>query len=403
VSTGPTLSFLPYGRQAIDNDDIAAVASVLRGPMLTTGPKIAEFEAALAAKLQASYAVSCSSGTAALHLAIAALGIDSGDKVIVPSITFVATANAARYMGAEIVFADVDPDNGLMRPDDLEEALRRAGQGVKAVLPVHLGGQAEDMAAIRAITTRAGAMVIEDACHALGGAHLENSREAMIGSCRYSDMAVFSFHPVKAIAAGEGGAITTRDPALARKLVTLRSHGLEYGVGELQNSDLALDPRGQRNPWYYELQHLGYNYRLTDIQCALALSQLAKLDRFIAARAALVARYEEKLKVLTGVMTPVRRTSASKPAWHLMAVLCDFAAIGRDRASVMNTLLAHGVGTQVHYIPVHRQPYYQRRYGKMDLPGADAYYARCLSLPLFFGMDASCVDRVVRTISEITR
>ncbi|GGE35144.1 UDP-4-amino-4,6-dideoxy-N-acetyl-beta-L-altrosamine transaminase [Agaricicola taiwanensis] len=389
-------SFLPYGRQLIEDDDIAAVAEVLRGDWLTTGPSVTRFEEALAARVGAPHAVSCSSATAGLHLACMAAGIGPGDTAVVPAVTFVATANAVRYVGGEVMFADVDPDTGLMRPDDLTRALARAGGAVKAVLPVHMAGQCEDMTAISRITREAGAVLIEDACHALGA----TAGNAPIGACAQSDMSVFSFHPVKTLAMGEGGAVTTRDPVLAERLARFRSHGLVRDLARMENLGLASAADGSANPWYYEMPEPGFNYRASDIQCALGLSQLGKLDRFVEARRRLADHYEAQLAPLAPMVRPLRRTGFSNPAWHLQVVLIDFQGIGMDRAALMRALHAQGIGSQVHYLPVARQPYYERLYGKPELPGADAYYARCLSLPLFAGMTEAHVERVVATLQK---
>lgn len=388
-------AFLPYGRQTIDEADIAAVAAALRGDFLTTGPTVAAFEADFARATGAAHAVSCANGTAALHLAALALGLGPGDVVIVPTLTFLATANAARYVGAEVCFADVDPDNGLMTPETLAraaEAAAKAGRGpVKSVSPVHLGGQVCDMERIAAIARRAGWSVVEDACHAVGGSG--------VGDCRHSDMAVFSLHPVKTITAGEGGVVTTQQPALAERLFRLRSHGMMRAPEAFTEKDQAFDAAGAANPWYYEMPEPGFNYRLTDIQAALAISQLKKLSAFVARRQALAARYDRALARLAPAVRPVPR--AGTPALHLYVVLIDFAGIGKSRAEIMRRLREAGIGTQVHYVPVHRQPYYRARYGMLDLPGADAYYARALSLPLFPAMADSDVDRVADALARV--
>ena len=397
--------FLPYGRQAIDDADIAAVVEVLRSDYLTTGPKIAEFEAALAAKVGARFAISNSSGTAALHLACLALGLGPGDAAIVPSLTFLATANAVRMVGAEVVFADVDPDNGLMRPEDLAEAFERAaaaGLTVRAVFPVHLAGQCADMASLATLARRHGAALVEDACHAIGGAHVgDDGASAPIGSCRFSDMAVLSFHPVKTVAAGEGGAVTTNDPALARRLERFRSHGMVREAAEFQNAEMAFDPAGGANPWYYEMPEIGWNYRLSDIHAALALSQLGRLDGFVETRRTLASRYDELIGAQSGRVRPIRHSSFARPAWHLYSVLVDFDGAGITRAQLMHRLRADGIGTQVHYIPVHRQPYYARLNPGLVLDGADRYYRRTLSLPLFVGMTLADVKRIADRIGEI--
>ena len=400
----PRGPFLPYGRQAIDEADIAAVVDVLKSDYLTTGPKVAAFETALAAKLGAGFAISNSSGTAALHLACLALGLGPGDAAIVPSITFLATANAVRMVGASVVFADVDPDNGLMRPEDLEAAFGRAaaaGLKVRAVFPVHLAGQCADMTAIKALADRHDCAVVEDACHAIGAYYAcGDGSAAAVGGCRLSDMAILSFHPVKTVAAGEGGAVTTNDPILARRLERLRAHGMVREADAFENPDMAFDQAGKANPWYYEMPEIGWNYRLSDIHAALALSQLDRLDHFVEARRALARRYDDLIGGHDDRIQPIRRSRFSMPAWHLYCVLVNFEAAGVERAQVMNRLRAQGIGTQVHYIPVHRQPYYSRLNPGLVLPGAEGYYGRTLSLPLFVGMTQADVKRVVGCLSD---
>jgi UDP-4-amino-4,6-dideoxy-N-acetyl-beta-L-altrosamine transaminase len=386
--------FLPYGRQFLDEEDIAAVTAVLRGDWLTTGPMVDKFETALAAKTEARFAVVCSSGTAALHLAVLAAGLKRGDRAIVPSLTFLATANAVRYADAEVVFADVDGETGLLRAGDLEAAIDGAAGPVAAVLPVHLAGQCADMPAIAAIAKAKGAVVIEDACHALGTTYSVGGEVIPVGSCRHSHMAVFSFHPVKAITTGEGGAITTNDPQLYRRLKLLRSHGMTRDSSEFENAELAFGGDGKPNPWYYEMPEPGFNYRASDINCALGLSQLNKLDRFVERRRALVAIYDRLLAELAPVVLVPKRVGDCNPAWHLYAPRFDFL-IGPARDALMRRLQASGIGTQVHYIPVHQQPYYRRRLGEQQLPGAMNYYRRTLSLPLFPGMTDDDAARIV--------
>ena len=397
------LPFLPYGRQVIDDDDIAAVTEALRADFLTTGPRVAQFEAAFAETVGARHAVACSNGTAALHLAMMALDVGPNDAVIVPAITFAATANAARYQGAEVVFADVDPLTGLMTPATLDAALSRLERRpLAAVLPVHLGGGIVDLPAIRRLAEEQGAAVVEDACHALGATMTFDNRPERVGDGRHSAMACFSFHPVKTMTTGEGGMITTNDPDLAARMTLLRSHGITREEGDFELRSMAFDPAdGAANPWFHEMQNLGFNYRLPDVNCALGLSQLAKLDRFIATRRALAARYRALLAPLAPMVRAVEARPGSDPALHLFIVLIDFAAAGLTRKTVMDRLKAKGIGTQVHYIPVPHQPYYRARYGEPDLPGADAYYARCLSLPLFAGMEMGDVERVAGALGEV--
>ncbi|WP_114394013.1 UDP-4-amino-4,6-dideoxy-N-acetyl-beta-L-altrosamine transaminase [Oleisolibacter albus] len=400
-----TAPFLPYGRQCLDEDDIAAVAAVLRGDWLTGGPSVARFEQAVAAYVGAPEGVACSNGTAGLHLAMLALGIGPGDVVVVPSLTFLATANAARYVGAEVVFADVDPATGLTSAAHLEAALARVAAGRPRVLaPVHLNGQCVEMGEVGALARRHGLRVVEDACHAIGAAHVAaDGTVVRVGACPQSDMAVFSMHPVKTIAMGEGSVVTTRDAELARRLRRFRSHGMIPAAEGVSQPGEGLAADGQPNSWYYEMLEPGFNYRATDIQCALGLSQLAKIDRFLARRQALVDLYDRLLAPLAPVVAPIRRIPGCRPGWHLYVVHIDFAALGLDRDAVMRRLRTAGIGTQVHYLPVHRQPYYRQRYPGTVLPGADAYYARCLSLPLFPAMTDGDAERVAAALADLAR
>ena len=421
-------TFLPYGRQTIEDDDIAAVTEALRGDYLTTGPLVDRFETAFADKTGARFAVVCSSGTAAQHLTALALDLPAGSQAIVPAVTFLSTANCARFVGAEVVFADVSPDTGLMEPDHLREALERTSPGqAKLAVPVHLGGQCCDMAGIaavaadprpfdavleaffggeRCVAADRGLGIVEDACHAIGATYAApegkpEGKKIRAGACAHSDMAVFSLHPVKTITMGEGGVITTNNEGLASRLKLFRNHGMVRDPELFRNGPQAFDSRGAPNPWYYEMSDLGFNYRSPDINCALGLSQLAKLDRFVAARRALADRYDGVLAGLAPVVKPVSRMPGGDPAWHLYVVLIDFAAAGTDRAELMAKLRARGIGTQVHYIPVPWQPYYRERYGDIPLPGAAAYYRKCLSLPLYPGMTEADVDRVAGALGEL--
>lgn len=394
--------FLPYGRQTIEDDDIEAISKALRGDFLTTGPLVETFEQAFATCVEAKFAVVCSSGTAAQHLSTLAMGLRLGAKAIVPAVTFLSTANAVRYVGAEVIFADVDPDTGLMEAEHLRDALGKDNQnGAKAAFPVHLGGQCPNMESIADLAAEYDLTIVEDACHAIGTTYETSAGETIaVGACAHSGMAVFSLHPVKTITMGEGGVITTNDPALADRLRRLRSHGMARDAASFEHFDLAFDSKDEPNPWYYEMDEIGFNYRSPDINCALGLSQLSKLNRFVAARRALVERYDELLSPLAPMVKPISRTSCA-PAWHLYVALIDFESVGIERAELMTKLRQRGIGSQVHYIPVNLQPYYRKRYGDTQLPGATAYYARCLSLPLFPGMTTDDVDRVVDALAEM--
>ena len=397
-------SKLPYSRQCIDEDDIAAVNAVLRGDWLTTGPTVDAFERAFAERVGADYAVSCSNGTAALHLAAMALDLAPGDSVVVPAMTFLATANAARYVGAEVIFADVDPETGLMTEESFAAAVARGGASdadVRATFPVHLNGQCVDMSALSGLARDRDIAVVEDACHAIGGTIDPGGRP--VGDCHFGAMAAFSLHPVKTIAMGEGGVVTTNDEDTYRRIKRDRNHGMVRDPELFEAREWAFDGEGRAYPWYYEMPEPGFNYRASDIHCALGLSQLSKLDRFVAARNALVARYDGALAGLAPVVRPIPRVPWCCAAWHLYAVQIDFAALGRGRAAVMGDLAAAGVETQVHYLPLHLQPYYARRYGPQSLPGAEHYYARALSLPLFPAMSTGDVDRVVAELERACR
>ena len=397
--------FLPYGRQDIDAGDLAAVAEALQSGYLTTGPKVGEFETAFAKAVGAKHAVASNSGTAALHLACVALDLGPGDSVVVPAVTFLATANAARFCGAEVIFADVDPDSGRLTAAAFEAALAANSRAaVRAVLPVHLNGHSVDMAAIRAIAEPRGIAVIEDACHAVGGLQQAgNGSMAPVGACALSEFAAFSLHPVKTITSGEGGVTTTNDEAAYRRMCRFRTHGMVREPKEFLHPDLGLDAEGTANPWYYEMQELGFNYRITDFACALGSSQLKRLDGYAKRRRELQARYDRLLVPLAPVIRPVPAAPGDDPVLHLYAVLIDFEKIGRSRARVMHDLKAAGIGTMVHYIPVNRQPYYRQRYGESRLPGAEAYYARCLSIPFYPTMQDGDVDRVVDALQALTR
>lgn len=380
----------------LDEDDIEAALSVLRGPLLAQGPEVARFEQAFAAATDAKYAVASSSGTAALHLALAAVGVQEGDTCIVPAITFVATATAARFCGARVVFADVDPSSGLMTPETLTEAIGRAGGRVKAVLPVHLGGRLCATDQISKIAGRAGAIVIEDACHALGSI---GGVSGKAGSSKFSAASVFSFHPVKTIACGEGGMVTTNDPEISARVQRLRNHGVTRDPDLMVDRELSFDSAGRPNPWSYEQLELGFNYRMTDIEAVLGASQLKKLEIFVEKRRHLVRLYNELLAPLSPFLRPVSMTGIEETSFHIYSINIRSELLQKRKAGLVSDLLARGIGTQVHYIPIYRQPYFVEQYGAQLLRGAEEYYSSTLTLPMFPRMTEDDVRRVVLEVT----
>jgi len=395
------MSFLPYGKQLLDEEDIKAVENVLKSDWLTTGPVTKQFETEISNKFSVKYSISCSSGTAALHLAVSSLGLKKGDVAIVPAVTFAATANAILYTGADVVFSDVDPENGLMTVTSFEEALDKS-DNVKFVMPVHLNGQLVNMAEISNLAKSKNIKIIEDACHAIGAKYSEvNSEESHVGNCMYSDMTIFSFHPVKTITSGEGGLLTTNKSLYAENATQSRSHGIVRESGKFENYAMSQDIKGNINPWYYEIQDIGFNYRMSDIGCALVLSQLKKLGEFVKKRSKLVSVYDENLISKTNIVKNIKRLDTCVPAWHLYPVLIDFDKLKITKAEFIEKLLNSKIGTQVHYIPLHLQPYYKKIYGEKRLPGAEKYYQNILSLPLFPAMTEQNVKYVCEKIIDI--
>jgi UDP-4-amino-4,6-dideoxy-N-acetyl-beta-L-altrosamine transaminase len=398
------LEFLPYGRQHITEKDIKAVIGVLRSEWLTQGPAVPAFEAALAGRVGSKYAVACSNGTAALHLAMLALNISPGDEVVTSPITFLASANCAIYVGAHVRFADIDPDTGLIDPSSLKKLLEADKTGkIKAVIPVHFAGQPSDLGEIHSLAAAHGAEVIDDACHALGATYGIADQTFQIGGNNHSLMTVFSFHPVKHVAMGEGGAITTCDSEVVERLRKFRNHGIKKE--DFAFPDLAYSTDGDVNPWYYEMADPGFNYRLTDIQAALGKSQLERLSDSIRRRNEIAAIYCALLdkNFPDGGVRHLHRKDGVSHAYHLFVVLIDFERFGISRAIVMNALRQAGIGTQVHYIPLHLQPFYRRACGTgpEDFPNAEAYYAKALSLPMYPELTKDDCRRVIETLSNI--
>jgi UDP-4-amino-4,6-dideoxy-N-acetyl-beta-L-altrosamine transaminase len=385
-------SYLPYGRQAITEKDIAAVEAVLRSPFLTQGPAVPAFEQAVAAKVGAAYGVALNSATSALHSACLALGLGPGDRLWTSPITFVASANCGRYCGAHVDFVDIDPATGLMSVEALEQKLQQAerrGTLPKVVVPVHLTGASCDMAAIGALAHRYEVSVLEDASHAIGGHYQDDP----VGSCRHSAISVFSFHPVKIITTAEGGMATTNDSRLAQRMADLRSHGI--------TKEAARFERPAPGPWVYEQQDLGFNYRLTDLQAALGLSQLERLETIVAERQRLFEFYRQKLAKLPVSTLQVPRAVSS--ALHLAVIRLDDPDPDHHRR-VFEGLRAAGIGVQLHYSPVHLQPYYRRLgFAEGDLPEAEAYACNAMSLPLYPGLQLEEQERVVQVLSTLLR
>lgn len=385
---------ISYGKHYLDEDDIQAVVQQLRERTLTQGEAIADFEAAVANYVGAKFAVAVSSGTAALHIACIALGAGPGDNVVTSANTFVASANCARYVGANAFFADIDPRTLNMSPQDLAARCERLGR-VKIIIPVHFAGLACDMQAIASVASRHGAAIIEDAAHALGGRYPDGTR---IGNCAHSAMTVFSFHPVKSITTGEGGMITTNSESLYRELLRLRSHGINKADDPLVGSEHAYT-NGRLNRWYYEMHELGFNYRLTEIQAVLGSSQLKKLDRFIERRSTLAARYDQMF-LAHPLIQPAQSSDTKGSARHLYVVRAKFGNGRITRNDFMQKLADGGFITQVHYIPVPLQPYYQKLgHRHHDYPHAWHYYEEALSLPLFVDLREDDQDRLVESMN----
>lgn len=376
---------IPYGRQNIYQDDIDAVIEVLRSDFLTQGPLVPEFEKIVASYCGAKHAVAVNSATSALHIACLALGVGPGDLVWTSPITFVASANCARFCGADVDFIDIDPDTYNMSMDRLAEKLEQAkqkGRLPKVVIPVHLAGQACEMQKMHALSIQYGFGIIEDASHAIGGSY----QGEKIGSCRYSDITVFSFHPVKIITTGEGGMAVTNDPALVKHMASLRSHGITRYPDEMTHP-----PDG---PWYYQQIELGFNYRMTDMQAALGISQMSRLDDFVTQRHAISDYYEELLKDAP-VTRPWQHPDCHS-ALHLYIVRVQAGRMKYGHREVFERMRADGIGVNLHYIPVYRQPYYERMgFRSDDFPEAERYYSEAISVPIYPGLTVDQQREVV--------
>jgi len=382
---------IPYGKQDINQADIDAVIEVLQSDFLTQGPKISQFESLVAEKVSASYAVATNSATSALHLACLALGLGKGDWLWTSPITFVASANCGLYCGAAVDFVDIDPLTYNLCPIALEEKLvlaKQQGKLPKVVTPVHFAGQSCDMKRIYELSQEYGFKIIEDASHAIGAQYLDQP----VGSCKYSDITVFSFHPVKIITTAEGGLATTNQVELAEKMQLLRSHGI--------TRDPALMTKQADGGWYYQQIELGFNYRMTELQAALGVSQMERLDEFVEKRHVLQQRYHELLKDLP-VKLP-HQSPDSYSALHLYPIQLQLEKLSKTHAQIFSELRDNGLGVNLHYIPVHTQPYYQNMGFKQgDYPEAEKYYSCAISVPLYQGLSFDNQDQVVDVLTKV--
>ena len=376
-----------YGKQSIEESDIQAVVDVLNSDWLTQGPKVDEFERALAKYCGSKYAVAVCNGTVALHLANLAIGTDTTTNVITTPVTFLATANSIIYAGGHPVFCDISEGPFTLDPETVKE-LSEGKTGFKGMMPVHLGGVVCEMDALKEIADENNSWIIEDACHALGGNWIDRSGKTQtVGNCSHSDMTIFSFHPVKQITTGEGGAITTNSKELYEKLMMLRTHGMT------KNSNVLEENHGG---WYYEMQELGFNYRMTDIQAALGIEQLKKNDEWVKKRRELVSNYDEAFKNVEQITPQQHPDRSGEYSYHLYIIQCE------KRAELYQYLKENGVNTQVHYIPIHLQPYYKNKYGygRGDFPIAEKYYDHALSLPLYPTLTDLEQDKVISLIQQ---
>ena len=403
-----TRNFIPYGKHFIDEKDIRSVVDTLKNGMLTQGPKVKEFENKVATYVGSKYAVAVANGTAALHLACLALGLNKGAKVITSPNTFVATSNSILYLGAKPVFLDIDKETLNINLNILEQAILDT-KNIEAILPVHFAGFPCNMKKIKNIASKYNLSIIEDASHALGATYDDGS---MVGNCRYSKMTTFSFHPVKGIAAGEGGMITTNDKELYLKLLLLRSHGITKGnfefpgMSKLDNSLINKKEgieNGDLKRWYYEMQYLGFNYRITDIQCALACSQMDKINLFINRRKQLVRQYDQAFKDSKKINL-FQINGREQSSHHIYVISINFKSIGLTRNQFMQKLANKGIGTQVHYIPVVTHPYYNNLgHSIKKYTETEKYYENALTIPLYYGLSNKDQKFVISSIKEILK
>ena len=388
--------FLPYSRQYIDKADIEKVTQVLKSDFITQGPNIIDFEKDFAKYVGAKYAVACATGTAALHLSCIALGINKKSKILTSAVTFVASANCAEFLGANVDFVDIDKNSYCMSAIELEKKLKR--NKIDLVIPVHLCGHSSDMEKIYKLKKKYNFHIIEDSCHALGGKY-NNSK---VGSSKYSDISTFSFHPVKPITTAEGGMVTTNDKKIYEKLLLYRTHGIHKNSLAFKNKSLAFDDDNQPNRWYYEMDVLGFNYRMTDLQAALGKSQLKKIDLFTKKRNQIAKIYNKNFKDIKNLKIPSKSKKVSH-AYHLYTILIDFKKFDFTKNKFMKFLHDNKIGSQVLYIPVFLQPYFKRKYNydANKFPESMKYYEQALSIPIFYSLKKIEQNFVIKKIKEL--
>ena len=390
--------YIPYGKQYLDKKDLDELTQVFYSDWITQGPKIEEFEQKFADYVGADYAVACSNGTAALHLTCLANNIQEGDIVLSSPISFVASMNCALYCGAKPAFADIDPNSKCISPDSIENVLSKISTP-KMIIPVHYSGYSCDMDKIHGLAKDIGAIVIEDACHALGATYTDKTdRTVGIGSCKHSDATVFSFHPVKHITTGEGGMITTNNKDLYEKMLLFRSHGITKQENNFLHSSFTVNECGQ---WYYEMQELGFNYRITDLQCALGISQLQKLPDFLKKRRKIVDTYNKAFQD-TECVDYIKEQEGIQSAWHIYPINLK-GKLKNKRRKAFEYLRKEQIGVNVHYIPIHLQPYYMKNFGfkKGDFPVAEDFYDTTITLPVFPTMTDNETNRVIKAVFKV--
>ncbi len=387
------MNFIPYGRQNIVQDDINAVIDALQSDFLTTGPKIEEFERAISEYCGAKYAVAVSSGTAALHIASLAL-LNHGDKVLTTPNSFLATANTIVYAGATPIFVDITPDGNIDL--DMCEQYLKNDPNIKAIYGVHFSGNSLNQMKLQVLRKQYGVVVLEDCAHSIGA--VNNGVSA--GSCINSECSIFSFHPVKHLTTGEGGAVTTNSQAIYQKLILLRNHGMTRDEVTFKNRALAYDRKGNQNPWYYEMQELGYNYRITDFQCALGISQMRRLPLFLEQRRNIAKTYDNAFKN-SKIILPLY-TFSENSAYHLYVVNIEFSKLRITKAELFMKMRDKMIGLQLHYIPINKQPFYvERGYGKENTPVMDSYYQSALSLPIYYSLSHKEQHYIIDTLVDI--